>query len=187
MYIFRQWDASISNCNYEGSLEYIKERPLLWRCKCGKESFPFCVHRRCSIHFILCKWKALGVLWWSKNVPQAFFDSYGNLVRFPARFPPSCSHFSFLLPLKVAFSWRSDEISSPSQYQLSLRFHTVNEMITWKVAVMESWSVYLYETTKRWLDMNHVEPNYADMIFISIVRMHDHIIPNLLYFCECQI
>ena len=70
--------------------------------------------------FILCKWKALGVssvsLQWSEKMPQAFFDSYGNLVRFPARCSPSCSHFSFfqfhfffqaLPPFSFSFSLNS--------------------------------------------------------------------------------
>ena len=92
--------VSLGQWEMQGSIHY----HTCGRCKCSKESF-FALVLKLSWAvelFILCKWKALGVVvvwvysqWWSEKMPQAFFDSYGNLVRFPARCSPSCSHFSF--------------------------------------------------------------------------------------------
>ena len=86
-----------------------------------KESF-FCSAHTSTSYYV--NGKALGVFHTSRRVrgrrlggrarrnaplehgqkmPQAFFDSYGNLVRFPARCPPSCSHFSLLFFYSVTW------------------------------------------------------------------------------------
>ena len=88
--IFGQWDEMLRGSR----IYYATLRP---RCKCSQKT-SFLRHAPPALHYThtstsyYVKGKLLGVC--GQKVPQAFFDSYGNLVRFPARCPPSCSHFS---------------------------------------------------------------------------------------------
>ena len=130
-------------------------------------------------------------------MPQAFFDSYGNLVRFPARCSPSCSHFSFfqfhfffqaLPPFSFSFSSLNSvaqvrnlvlgwlEFFRPSWHKIYTKIRSCLQI---KLTKKKLWSFFKTILLQNWI---HLDSNLGHLMFVKVKNsLSKHcLVPNCI-------